>query len=203
MTLEEFQFLLTYVGSFGIGAVVTGIVGWLLFRSYLPNYIDQKARNLANKEDIGKITDEVEKVKTEYARSLQDVILQNNVLLEQMKGRHQLRLAAAEQRIQAHQEAFKLWRKIGANVHRNEIHGVITECQEWWENKCLYLSPDARKAFYAAYITAVGYRELDPKVKREEWKHIKEAGEVIVRAAELPSLGLDAEAMFLNEKELP
>jgi hypothetical protein len=64
ISLEEFQLLLTYFGSFSLGAVVAGVVVMLLVRSYLPNYIDQKARNLANKEDIGKITDEVEKVKS-------------------------------------------------------------------------------------------------------------------------------------------
>ncbi|MBN2087623.1 hypothetical protein JW758_04715 [Candidatus Peregrinibacteria bacterium] len=41
------------------------ILGLLAYR-FLPSYVEQKGKNLATKEDIGKITDEIESVKNLY-----------------------------------------------------------------------------------------------------------------------------------------
>ena len=42
---------------------------WL--KKYLPDYLKEKGKNLATKEDIGEITDRIEAVKTDYARQLE------------------------------------------------------------------------------------------------------------------------------------
>ena len=68
---------------------------------------------------------------------------------------HQLRLAALDRRLQAHQEAFALWRGLLADMHDPaRIGDAVRKCEDWWNNNCLYLSPDARQAFVQAYLTA-------------------------------------------------
>jgi hypothetical protein len=42
-----------------------------LAKYYFPSYIKEKAKNLATKEDIAQITDEMEKVKAEYTKALE------------------------------------------------------------------------------------------------------------------------------------
>lgn len=43
----------------------------LLIKFYLPGYIKEKGKNLATKEDIAGITDQIEQVRTEYAKQLE------------------------------------------------------------------------------------------------------------------------------------
>lgn len=43
----------------------------LLIKFYLPGYIKEKGKNLATKEDIAGITDQIEQVKTEYSKQLE------------------------------------------------------------------------------------------------------------------------------------
>jgi hypothetical protein len=55
--------ILQIVILLGLGAA------YLLIRSYLPKYFEEKGKNLATKEDIEEITLKVEKVKAEISRS--------------------------------------------------------------------------------------------------------------------------------------
>lgn len=80
-----------------------------LVSGFFVTFLKEKGKNLAIQQDIGKITDEIEKVK-----------LQNNLLLEEVRGRHQLRLAALDRRLQAHQEAFTLWRNLLSKAHNEK-----------------------------------------------------------------------------------
>lgn len=197
------QGILALVGSFGVGAVIAGVVVYFIIKSFLPSYFSEKGKNLATKEDVGKITDEIEEVKMQYATQLQDVIHQNNLLLEEMKGKHQMRMAALDRRLQAHQEAFELWRKMISNVHEDDIGKVVIECQDWWNKNCLYLTPDARMAFNYAYHCAnihSGFLQdrSNPSVVKENWKNITDAGNAIVKGAELPPLG-DGEEKLLEQ----
>ena len=124
-----------------------------------------------------------------------------------LERKHQLRLAAAEKRLEAHQRAFALWRKLINTVHdEKEIFNVVSECQEWWNNNCLYLSPDAREKFRFAYVCAASHKDYvkdrsNPKLVTENWANITDAGEVIVRGAELPTLG-EEEAKFVERTKI-
>jgi hypothetical protein len=97
--------------------------------------------------------------------------------------------------LQAHLEAFTLWRKLLSKVHiEQEIGDAVIECQDWWYNNCIYLSPDAIKAFRTGYQCAFNHRDLlqdrsNTGLIKENWKLIYSAGEAIVRGAELPPLG--------------
>ena len=144
------------------------------------------------KEDIAKITRIVEQVRSVYAKDL-----------EQTKLNHQLRLAALDQRLKAHQEAYALWWKLMGVVHdKKSIGAVIEECQDWWVENNLYLDAEVRQAFRLAYHSASTYcqiytelREADSierqqreDVLSESWKSVNDAGEAIVKAVELPGL---------------
>ena len=165
--------------AFGLGA-------------FVQKYLNKKGENLATKEDIAEITDKIEQVKSAYTERL-----------EQTKLNHQLRLAALDRRLEAHQEAYALWWKLMGVVHDNaSIGGAITECQDWWVKNNLYLDPEVRQAFRTAYHSASTYcqiytelREADSierqrreKYLSESWDNVNDAGELIAKAVELPDL---------------
>lgn len=105
-----------------------------------------------------------------------------------------LRLAAAERRLEAHQQAFSLWRKLVSNVHSESQRAVVSECYLWWENNCIYLGSAAREAFSDAYLAANIHPSLlkDPKnleAINKNWDKIMIAGSKIVEGADLPALG--------------
>jgi hypothetical protein len=169
-----------------IGWLVAGALAARVFWPGLTEYGKAKGKNLADKEDIAHITDLVEQVKRENAE-----------ILEQMKARQQMRLAAATERLKAHQEAFRLWRKLLRDLYRPAITAIVAECDEWWEGNCLYLSAEARDAFSDAMWAAANYQMLlampaGPERERlttEDRATIMKAGQMIVEAVHLPSLG--------------
>jgi len=182
--------------------LVAGVAG------FLGAYLQQKGKNLATKEDIAEITREVEQVHSEYAKRMEDLLQQNRLLLEQHKTRHQLRLAALDRRLQVHQEAYTLWRKLLANVHKEqEIGSVVMECQDWWDKNCLYLEPKSREAFNRCYDAAFRHRDLlkgraNSKDIRENWSTVMEAGKVIIEAVALPAIkDLETKTLELDENK--
>jgi hypothetical protein len=204
MTLADYITLSSYLGTLCFGAVVAGAIVFLFLKSFIPSYLSEKAKNLATKEDVDVITEKIEKVKGQYAENLQNLIHQNNLLLEELKGRQQLRLAAVDKRLQAHQEAFSLWRKLVSSVHSDTAWKVVLECQEWWNSNCIYLGQEARAAFNIAYSCASQHQDFlkdrsNPQLVKDNWKDIVGAGEAIVRSSELPSLG-EKEANIIQSK---
>ena len=174
-------------------ATTAGIV-MLLLRSFFPSYFSEKGRNLATKEDIGEITAAVESVKEDYTKRLKELEHQNALVLEQLRMNQQLRLAAVEKRMAAHQEAFPLWRRLIASAYDDSLNPVVIECQDRWNKNCLYLGAEARDAFNRAYSLAQGHRTLSQSSKDlEAVKKYSEivygAGEIIVAGVQLPSLG--------------
>ena len=175
----DYLMLISLLLAFGLGA-------------FVQKYMNKKGENLATKQDIAEITDKVEQVKSTYTERL-----------EQTKLNHQLRLAALDRRLEAHQEAYALWWRLMSVVHDNaSIGGAIMECQDWWVKNNLYLGAEVRQAFRTAYHSASTYcqiytelREADPverkrreKVLSESWDSVNDAGEAIVKAVELPGL---------------
>ena len=167
----------------------------LLWRSYAPAYVAEKGKNLATREDIAEITRRIEEVKATYVIQTKALEHQNALLLERIKGTQALRMAAAEKRLAAHQDAFSLWRKLFFSVHSDKVHKVVLECQSWWEQNCLYLSAEARDAFNRAYGAAGNHRELSQDRNnsaelKSNFEVIRSAGDSIVAGAALPSLGM-------------
>lgn len=115
--------------------------------------------------------------------------------------RHKLRMAALDKRLQAHQEAFSLWRKILADMgDSSKIGETVDRCQEWWDNNCLYLTSEARQAFVRAYLSAntrhVTLMSRDIEAVRTEFEIIKRAGDLIVQGVELPIIAEGEEKPF-------
>jgi hypothetical protein len=166
--------------------------------SFLGSYLGKKGENTATKEDIGKITDEVEKVKIEYSQQLQNLVHQNQLIIEQGGHRHQLRMAALEKRLQAHQEAYAHCQNIISNIFAEDAirSEAIIKCQVWWVNNCLYLNAESREAVYASCRSAWSHKELSISREKFEviennWKTIIRPLEVLVKGVELPTIAED------------
>ncbi|NDZ15555.1 hypothetical protein [Variovorax sp. WS11] len=200
MTPEDITYIKTLVTGLGYGALIAVGIGYLLLKHYSPSYLTAKGKNLADKEDIKKITELVEQVK-----------LQTSITVEQFKAKHQLRMAALDKRLGAHQEAFKWWQKLVSSAHSEDVVPVVIGCQDWWVSNCLYLEPAARQALSMAYIFAAGHRKLvesgnyrprDAALVAEietSWKHVMDAGQIIMESAELPGLS-ERELKLVQDK---
>lgn len=149
MTPEEISFLVGLLPGFGVGALVAAGVGYLLVKHFASGYLGQKGKNLADKEDIANLTRQVEEVKRQQAE-----------MLEAVKFRNQLRMAAIDRRLQAHQDAFTMLRELVKHAHGPELGKQVILCQDWWEKNCLYLEPQARQAFSDAYSSASAHQGL-------------------------------------------
>lgn len=106
-----------------------------------------------------------------------------------MSGGIAIATSLEAKRLQTHQEAYTLWRKLVATVYDSKkIGDTVIECQEWWNNNCLYLSSDASTAFQSAYLAAshhgrfVEARESVQLIK-ENWADIEGAGDIIMASA--------------------
>lgn len=186
MTPEDISLIVPLLLRYGLAAAVAlaiagGIVS-LLLKYFLPGYLGEKGKNLATKEDIAGVTDEIERVRSQYA-----------LLLEELKAWHQLRLAAVDRRMHAHQEAFAHWRKLVRAMHSDRVEPVVMECQAWWENNCLYLEKNVREKFFLACSAAHGHASLlkaqaDDQELRDNWQSIVGAGQLILEAVQLPGL---------------
>ncbi len=107
---------------------------------------------------------------------------------------NQLRLAAIGRRLEAHQQAYALWRKLLASLgSEKNLSDTILECQSWWENNCLYLDAKARGAFVSAYLSAGSHKVIvlskDINLIKENYQIIINAGNVIVAGVSLPTIG--------------
>jgi hypothetical protein len=181
MTPDEVSQIMNVALRYGFEVAVVGVVVFLLLKNFLPGYLSEKGKNLATREDVRAITVEVESVKNQYV-----------MLVEELKAKHQLRLAAVERRLQAHQEAFTLWRNLLSTIHTEDVRSEASKCSEWWNKNCLYLEPTAREAFANAYHAASDHssllsaREVGPI--NENWNRIISAGSAILQAAQLTGL---------------
>jgi hypothetical protein len=207
MSIEEIEYMLSLLGSFGLGAVIFGVIVFLFVKDYLPSYLNEKAENLAKIEDIEGITRKIEDVKHEYMAQIHGLSHQNNLILEQARGQHQLRLAALDKRLQAHQEAYALWREMISNIHGEENTATVMKCQEWYNNNCLYLDANSREAFQIAYSAMSDHpsllsARLGADEIKDNFSRVTGAGKIIVSGAELPPLG-ERELELLTVGEEP
>lgn len=151
------------------------------FAAFLGAFVKKKAEITATKK---------------YTEELQKVSHQNQLLLEEYKMHNSLRMAAIDKRLQVHQEAFTLWKELFSAVHTEKIGDVVMKCQNWWNENCLYLSPESREAFHTACQCAFNHSNLlnvPPNMKDKEmidsnFKNITIAGEIIASSVELPPL---------------
>ncbi len=157
------------------------LIAFSFFAVFLVAFIKKKAEITVTKK---------------YTEELQKISHQNQLLLEQYKIHNSLRMAAIDKRLHVHQEAYTLWKELFSSVHSETIGGVVMKCQNWWNENCLYLSPESREAFHTACQCAFNHNNLlnvPPNMKDKElidsnFKNITKAGEIIVSSVELPPL---------------
>ncbi|WP_212645472.1 hypothetical protein [Delftia sp. PE138] len=183
----------------GLGMAAWGVPFiWLLFyisRGYLTNYANKKGENLATKEDVREITKEIEAAKEEFSHRLED-----------LKAHHQLRMVAAERRLQAHQEAFLVWSKLmaAAQTDPSSILARVQDCQSWYASNCIFLSNKSRSAFNHAIVSAIVHHSIRAPMKGSEeafltnWNRIESAGNVFLAEVELPSMTKNERDVLAN-----
>ncbi|HEY6170152.1 MAG TPA: hypothetical protein VI454_19115 [Verrucomicrobiae bacterium] len=174
--------------------------------AFLGTYLRKKGENLATKEDLSELTELVERVRTQHAERLENLAHENRKALEQTSREHQFRMAALDRRLEAHQQAYTLWRKLFFSVHQKEVGEVVMECQNWWNKNCLYLDPESReaflKAFHAAHLHAdLLHGSVPTNEIRENFAILQAAGDAIVRGAALPPIKDMETGRILNESE--
>ncbi len=111
--------------------------------------------------------------------------------LASLERSHALRMAALEKRLSVHQRAYSLWNKVMGQIHKDGLPNAINECQDFWNENCLYLAPESRMKFKEFYITAHLYPELyrgTPEAKRV-WNELSDTGRVLAEGVALPSIG--------------
>lgn len=138
--------------------VLTPVVGAVA--AYFGAYQAEKGKNSATKEDIGEITKAVGEVNSEF-----------NKKLEEFKTYHQLRMVAAERRIQAHQEAFSLWREFHQGYSQDDESWKTTykKADKWYQENNFFLGKETRNNFYVALTGSDRFRicrqALDCKIR--------------------------------------
>jgi len=199
MTPEEIQAMakglaegqaLWYLLSAVIGGAIAGLGG----------YLAEKGKNRATKEDIATITREVEQVRAEFTNGVED-----------LKAHHQLRMVAAERRLQAHQEAYE--RCIGfiegINFSEDAWTKLRNENERWHRKNYIFLGKKTRKSFAESLHACVRFRatrkvsDLDlsksPEERAKDYQQLKSIWndeilpvlQHITSEVNLPELGSD------------
>jgi hypothetical protein len=203
MTPEELHSWFKAVASVGWIPVVTTVFVFFVNKHFFSSYLTEKGKNAATKEDIAKITHEVEGVRTQYAS-----------LVEELKARHQLRLAAIDRRLEVHQEAFTLWRELMSVMHSKDVDEVAKKCGDWWGKNCVYLEEGVRESFVLAYRSALDHAMLLEQARRTRnkqnvdlvtanWSRITDFPNLLFKAVQLPGLTeLEANELRAGEDTL-
>lgn len=159
------------------------------FLYYMKSYLNKKAENAATKEDLTNLTEIVEEVRNKYA-----------VILERTKSRYQLRVAALDKRMDAHQKAYTTLRRLAHSraLKEEDFIELVIEAQKWWEENCLYLDERARKAFIGGVNNVSLHRDLyqapsprDVKQLEKLWDDIAKSIDDVVKSVELPTIKED------------
>lgn len=180
--IKDIQEIGQFLNGYGFEGLIAGLVVFFLLKFFLPGYLSKKGKNLATREDIASINDEIERVRAQYS-----------IVLEELKNKNQLRLVAIDHWLEAHQEAFVLWRKLISYALTDEIGKVVLECQDWWEKNCLYLESAVRESFSDSYSAAHTHNAIlqnrnNSERVQENWNRIIKSGDNILQAAQLPAL---------------
>jgi hypothetical protein len=124
---------------------------------YNSSYLQEKAKNRAMREDVRAITEQVESVKTEFAKQLQSLQHSHEKLLEKSRQSHQLSLAAIDKRLEKHQEAFTLtWdlMKISLRKDQQQYATHAEKMRAWRKQNNLYLSKNLVELMYRVIDSA-------------------------------------------------
>ena len=157
--------------------------------AYIGAYLRRKGKNFADKEDIKKLTEIVESVRSQYAKDLENLAHENRKVLEYFSQKHQLSLACIDRRLAAHQDAYLTWLHLAVSYHDTiKRQQGLQNCQAFYNAHCLYLGNRTRKAFKDAMVDIAFYEAA----KDEGFTGLKELNKKIesVFAAIFDDMGL-------------
>ncbi|MFQ5753366.1 MAG: hypothetical protein ACE5HI_15350 [bacterium] len=106
----------------------------------------------------------------------------------------QLRLAALEQRLEIHQSTYTLCRRLIRNFNKNELWKIVSECERFWDENCLYLGAKSKETFFNAFKAAMlvpgltNQTEEERKTKKEIWKELWIAIKALEEETGLPPI---------------
>lgn len=159
--------------------------------TWVTSYFSEKGKNLATKEDIAGITRSVEEVKNEY-----------NLLIEEIRSRNSLKMAAIDKRLEVHQQAYTYWNEI-VSVHKQEqlLDSIIVRAQSHYNLNCLYLDATVSKEYHDMLYWASHYHDILRECKegdetalqqrKDFLALLKSIGNLIRMAVSLPSINED------------
>lgn len=185
MNPNDWEFLLRHLGSFELGVLVTGAIGYFFYKDYISSYLGEKAKLQAQIEDLQKITLQVESIKHDFA-----------LLVEERKAHNQLRFAALDKRLQAHQDVYSIALQL-ANTAQHDKSARMEAAKRydaWWPDNCLFLEPGARKALkdvrvaFGKHPILERNADYDSQNFSENWEHMWKSCELIAEAIGLPPL---------------
>ena len=126
-------------------------------------------------------------------RKINDLNQQTNIYIQEQKSLGQLRMAAIDRRLQAHQEAFLKWSELLSAAFDGDFHKAYQEFYAWWRNNCLYLEPEVQSAFLDTINAANRAYHLketnnDPEYFVKILEESQKFSDVLFRTIKLPSL---------------
>ncbi|MDE1893683.1 MAG: hypothetical protein KGM46_04870 [Pseudomonadota bacterium] len=181
---------------FGIPTIT--LAGWALVKRFFGDYLSEKGKNQATREDIAEITRIVEGAKQSFNQDFAR-------LTEELRAQTSLRMLAAEKRLEAHQEVYQLWRQLVDGIHSEDSERrqlLKQQCLNFHFTKCLYLDSTVREAFIAA-ITSFDIHpdllrspQINPMIDRtmmtkeiqDNFRRVERLGKAITDACELPAI---------------
>jgi hypothetical protein len=105
------------------------------------------------------------------------------------------RMAGLDKRLEAHQEAYRLWNNMIRALDRTkeERGKAVEECDQWWINHCLYLDARSRKEFIDCVKQQGIYEALNRDYslaeKKELHNRILNVLKLLEEGVHLPPLG--------------
>jgi hypothetical protein len=112
-------------------------------------------------------------------------------MLEEVKARHQLRLAAVDKRLSVHQEAFTHWHSL-YTTQLDGFDNIIKAASDWWNHNCIYLEPSVRDAFLNVMNQERLFRqrkligEIDLETIHRHWDEMTAFPSLLFDAMQIP-----------------
>jgi hypothetical protein len=114
-----------------------------------------------------------------------------NLIVSGKERIDRFKLVALEKRLAVHQKGFSLWNELIWLLHKpRERPEIIIECQNWWNENCLYLDKKSRKAFKQNLLIAAEFEAYKDSGEAEKaFKAIMDTLKYLSEGVNLPSIG--------------
>lgn len=112
------------------------------------------------------------------------------------------KLIAAEKRLGVYQDAFTKWVDLMRALPREEdaANQIAYDCQQWWYQNCIYLSPRTRDSFKVACSIVSFFHTLrTAEERRSNREQVEEVGTFISEDVDLPPITGDNIRNLLEE----